>query len=85
MGGIQSLARSTYSKLIYKYEGEHTSFFSFYDVLEKMSVIIGTFLFGFIEQVSGDMRKSIFMLMLFFIAGIVLLIRTKLNLKATLN
>lgn len=81
MGGIQSLSRSTYSKLIYKYEGEETSFFSFYDVLEKLSVIIGTFLFGFIEQVSGDMRKSIFALMVFFISGIVLLNRAKLNLK----
>ena len=78
MGGIQSLSRSTYSKLIYKYEGEHTSFFSFYDVLEKLSVLVGTFSFGFIEQITGGMRNSIIALMIFFITGLLLLRRAKL-------
>jgi len=84
MGGIQSLSRSTYSKLIYRYKGEHTSFFSFYDVLEKLSVIIGTFSFGFIEQITGGMRNSIFALGIFFVLGIILLNRTKLDFKSKL-
>jgi len=79
MGGIQSLSRSTYSKLIYKYEGEHTSFFSFYDVVEKLSVLIGTFSFGFIEQITGGMRNSIFALVVFFVLGLILLSRADLR------
>lgn len=79
MGGIQSLSRSTYSKLIYTYEGEETSFFSFYDVVEKVSILVGTFAFGFIEQVTGSMRNSIIALGVFFVVGLILLIRTDLS------
>ncbi|HQP78113.1 MAG TPA: MFS transporter, partial [Saprospiraceae bacterium] len=81
MGGIQSLSRSTYSKLIYTHHGETTSFFSFYDVVDKISTLIGTFTFGFIENVTDNMRNSIFALGLFFICGIALLAIT--NLSAT--
>lgn len=79
MGGIQSLSRSTYSKLIYSYEGETTSFFSFYDVVDKLSVLLGTFSFGFIEMITGGMRNSIIALGIFFIAGILLLSRANLK------
>ena len=64
MGGIQSLSRSTYSKLLPETE-DHTSFFSFYDVLEKLGIVIGTFGFGFIEGMFS-IRESVLMLIVFF-------------------
>ena len=73
MGGIQSLSRSTYSKLLPKTE-DHASFFSFYDVLEKLGIVIGTFGFGFIEGMFS-IRESVLMLIVFFIIGFVLLLR----------
>lgn len=77
MGGIQSLSRSTYSKLLPENTSDTTSFFSFYDVLEKVAVILGTFSFGFIEQMTGSMRTSVLVLGVFFVAGIIALIRVK--------
>ncbi|MDX1667407.1 MAG: MFS transporter, partial [Saprospiraceae bacterium] len=56
MGGIQSLSRSTYSKLIPPKTKDTTSYFSFYDVLEKVAIVVGTFGFGFIDQLTGSMR-----------------------------
>ncbi len=75
MGGIQSLSRSTYSKLIPKDTTDTTSFFSFYDVAEKIGIVIGMFLYGFIDQITGSMRNSIAFLALFFILGVLLLFR----------
>jgi MFS transporter, UMF1 family len=77
MGGIQSLSRSTYSKLIPEGTKDTTSYFSFYDVLEKVAIIIGTFGFGFIEQLTGSMRSSVLFLGLFFIAGLLILLRVR--------
>lgn len=74
MGGIQSLARSTYSKFIPDTE-DTTSFFSFYDVAEKIGIVIGMVIFGFIDQITGSMRNSILFLITFFILGILLLYR----------
>ena len=74
MGGIQSLSRSTYSKLLPKTE-DTASYFSFFDITEKIGLIIGPFLFGFIEGQTGDMRLSVLMLMSIFIIGFVLLFR----------
>lgn len=74
MGGIQSLSRSTYTKLL-PATHDHASYFSFYDVCEKIGIVIGTFLFGFIEGLTGGMRNSILALIVFFIAGFVLLLR----------
>ena len=74
MGGIQCMSRSTYSKLIPE-TTDHASFFSFYDVTEKVGLIFGPFLFAFLEGVSGSMRTSVLMLMSFFILGFILLIR----------
>lgn len=68
MGGIQSLSRSTYSKLLPETE-DHASFFSFYDVMEKLGMIIGTITFGAISEIMGGMRPSILSLILFFITG----------------
>lgn len=73
MGGVQSLSRSTYSKFLPVTE-DLTSFFSFYDVMEKLGMILGTVLFGVISQVMGGMRPSILSLIVFFIIGMLMLI-----------
>jgi UMF1 family MFS transporter len=73
MGGIQALSRSTYSKYL-PTTTDHTSFFSFYDVVEKLGMILGTVLFGVISQVMGGMRPSVLSLIVFFIIGLLLLI-----------
>jgi UMF1 family MFS transporter len=75
MGGIQSLSRSTYSKMLPD-TTDNTSYFSFYDVLEKMGVVIGTFFFGLIEGFFS-IRTSVLMLIVFFIVGFLLLLRVK--------
>jgi len=76
MGGIQSMSRSTYSKLLPETR-DTTSFFSFYDVTEKIALVIGIFIFGFIEEKSGSMRNSIVALGSFFVLGLLALIYTK--------
>lgn len=58
MGGIQSLSRSTYSKLLPANTTDTASFFSFYDVVEKISIVLGTFMYGYLEVVTGSMRFS---------------------------
>ena len=73
MGGVQALSRSTYSKYLPETE-DHTSFFSFYDVIEKLGMIIGTISFGLISQITGGMRNSILSLIVFFIAGLLIII-----------
>jgi len=70
MGGIQSLSRSTYSKLIPEDAENTASFFSFFDVCEKVAMVMGSLSFGIIDQVTGGMRNSIFALVIFFILGI---------------
>lgn len=75
MGGIQSLSRSTFSKLMPE-TNDTTSFFSFYDVAEKIGIVIGMLLYGSINQISGSMRNAILFLVLFFAIGVVLLFRT---------
>ncbi len=74
MGAIQALSRSTYSKFLPETK-DTTSFFSFYDVAEKIGIVIGMFLYGFIAQVTGSMRNSVLFLGLLFLIGIFLLIR----------
>src|SRR5690606_32641393 len=72
MGGIQALSRSTYAKFLPETE-DTTSFFSFYDVSEKIGIVIGMFLYGFVAQVTGSMRNSVLFLGVFFLIGIGLL------------
>jgi UMF1 family MFS transporter len=74
MGGIQSLSRSTYSKYLPANTPDTASFFSFYDVTEKMAIVIGLFSFAYIEEVTGNMRNSIIALASFFIIGLVFLV-----------
>jgi UMF1 family MFS transporter len=70
MGGIQSLSRSTFSKLIPQETTDHASFFSFYDVTEKLAIVFGTFSYGAIEQLTGSMRNSAVSLGFFFLVGL---------------
>jgi MFS transporter, UMF1 family len=72
MGGIQSLSRSTYSKLMPDTK-DTTSFFSFYDVTEKIAIVIGMFSFGLIEEITGSMKNSVLVVMGFFIMGFIIL------------
>ncbi len=75
MGGVQSLSRSTYSKLLPPNTTDTTSFFSFYDVTEKIGIIIGTLLYGVLGDLTGSPRYAIIFFGLFFLVGIILLYR----------
>lgn len=70
MGGVQSLSRSTYSKLMPETK-DTASYFSYYDFNEKMAIVIGIFSFGFIHEATGSMKNSILSLMIFFAVGFV--------------
>lgn len=84
MGGIQSLSRSTYSKMMPETK-DTASFFSFYDVTEKIAIVIGMFTFGFLENLTGDMRNSIISLAGFFIMGFLFLFISQRQNKFTLK
>lgn len=75
MGGIQSLSRSTYSKLMPETK-DTASFFSFYDVTEKIAIVIGIFSFGFIDETFG-MKTSVLILIVFFVIGLLSLFRAR--------
>ena len=75
MGGIQSLSRSTYSKMLPENLEDTTSFFSFYDITEKLGIVVGLVCFGLVEQVSHNIRYSAVSLSIFFILGTLLLFR----------
>jgi len=79
MGGIQSLSRATYSKLIPENTIDHASYFSFYDVTYNLSIVLGTFSYGLINQLTGSMRYSALGLAVYFIIGMAFLmsIRSK--------
>lgn len=79
MGGIQSISRSTYSKLIPEGTKDTASYFSFYDVTEKFAIVLGTVGFGSILQLTGTMRNSMLFMGLFFVIGITILSKAKLN------
>lgn len=76
MGGIQALSRSTYSKFLPE-TTDTTSFFGFYDVAEKIGIVIGTFMYGYVAQVTGNMRNAIIFLGLFFLIGMFMLTRVE--------
>ncbi|MDP3667009.1 MAG: MFS transporter, partial [Sediminibacterium sp.] len=73
MGGIQSLSRSTYAKLMPETK-DTASFFSFYDVTEKIAIVIGMFSFGYINEFTGSQRNAVLALVVFFVIGLILLI-----------
>jgi len=72
MGAIQSLARSTYSKLLPKTE-DHATFFSFYDVTEKLAIVFGMIVFGLLVSLTGSMQYSVLFLAVFFVLSFVFL------------
>ena len=74
MGGVQSLARSTYSKFLPDTQ-DHASYFSFYDVTEKIGIVFGTFFFGFMEYIMDDIRASILSIIFFFVMGLITMFR----------
>jgi UMF1 family MFS transporter len=74
MGGVQSLSRSTYSKYLPENIPDTASYFSFYDVTEKISIVVGLFCFGFVESLTHEMRDSALALDCFFAIGLFLLI-----------
>ncbi|MDG0973821.1 MAG: MFS transporter [Crocinitomicaceae bacterium] len=73
MGGVQALARSTYSKFLPE-TTDTASFFSFYDVTEKIGIVMGTFFYGLMETLTGDLRVSVLSIATFFAIGLVLLL-----------
>lgn len=70
MGGIQSLSRSTYSKLMPETK-DTASYFSYFDLTEKIAIVIGMFSFGIIEEWTGSMKNSVIFLIIFFAIGLV--------------
>ena len=79
MGGIQSLSRSTYSKYIPENALDTASYFSFYDVSEKIGIVIGMLSYGYVAQVTGSIRHAILFFILFFVGGVILLLRIPRN------
>jgi UMF1 family MFS transporter len=77
MGGIQSLSRSTYAKLLPKDTPDTASYFSFYDVMDKVSTVVGTFTFGIVEQLTGGMRNSVMALAVFFVISLIVMVGVK--------
>ncbi len=77
MGGIQSLSRSTYSKLLPEKTKDTASYFSFYDVVEKVSIVFGTFMYGYLEVITGSMRFSTLFFTAILIIGLVFLARIR--------
>jgi MFS transporter, UMF1 family len=73
MGGVQAMARSTYSKFLPEYTTDHASYFSFYDVTEKIGIVIGLAFFGIMEILTGSIRYSVLSVAFFFIIGLILL------------
>jgi UMF1 family MFS transporter len=75
MGGIQSLSRSTYANMMPETK-DTASFFSFFDVTEKIALVLGMFSFAYVEELTGSMRNSVLALMTFFIIGTICLLFT---------
>jgi len=75
MGGIQSLSRSTYSKLLPSNVVDTTSYFSFYDVTEKVGIVFGMIVYGYVSQAMGSIRYAVLLFISFFIVGVILLFR----------
>ncbi|MCC5923221.1 MAG: MFS transporter [Crocinitomicaceae bacterium] len=84
MGGVQALARSTYAKFLPKTQ-DTASFFSFYDVTEKIGIVLGTFFFGLMELLTGDLRYSVLSIASFFVFGLILLLLVPKQEKITVD
>ena len=73
LGAIQTLSRSTYSKLLPENTEDPTTYFSFFDVTEKIAIVWGTFIFGLAVAITDSMRLSILLLCVFFVASFIVL------------
>ncbi|MGB0178403.1 MAG: MFS transporter, partial [Owenweeksia sp.] len=73
MGGIQAISRSTYSKLLPEQTHSHASYFSFYDVAEKVAIVLGTGVYGLLIDLTGSMKMSVLALSFFFVIGFLLI------------
>jgi UMF1 family MFS transporter len=73
MGGLQAMSRSTYSKLLPEESNDNTTYFSFYDVLEKLAIILGTFIFATLIDQFNNMRYAALSMTAFFAVGLVLI------------
>ena len=82
MGGLQAMSRSTYSKLLPEDGMDNTTYFSFYDVLEKIAIILGTFIFATMIEKYHNMRFSALSMSAFFLIGLVLIRFLKLKIPA---
>jgi UMF1 family MFS transporter len=85
MGGVQAIARSTYSKFLPP-TTDSASYFSFYDVTEKIGIVFGTFFFGFMEYITNSLRMSVMSVTAFFVIGFILLFfvpKKEIELKST--
>ncbi|HNR18676.1 MAG TPA: MFS transporter [Bacteroidia bacterium] len=80
MGGIQSLSRSTYSKML-PVTKDHASYFSFYDICDKIGLVLGTASYGLIEEITGNMRNSVIALVSYFLLGLYFLFILSKSLK----
>jgi UMF1 family MFS transporter len=78
MGGTQALSRSTYSKLLPETQ-DHASFFAFYDVAEKIAIVLGTGCFALMNELTGSMRNALFPIILFFVIGMMVLMRVRMR------
>ncbi len=72
LGSIQSLTRSTYSKLLPDTE-DHATYFSFYDVTEKIAIVLGTLIYGLLYAITDSMQWSVLFLAIFFLASFIVL------------
>jgi UMF1 family MFS transporter len=72
MGGVQAIARSTYSKFLPE-TTDHASYFSFYDATEKIGIVLGTLFFGMVEMLTGSIRYSVISVAFFFVLGLIML------------
>jgi len=73
LGAIQTLSRSTYSKLIPDETQDHATYFSFYDVTEKIAIVLGMIIAGIVTSYTNSLRLFILILSVFFIAGFITL------------
>lgn len=84
MGGVQALARSTYSKFLPETK-DSASYFSFYDVTEKIGIVLGTFFFGLMENITGDLRASVLAITAFFALGLIFILFVPKKEKVSVN
>ena len=84
MGGLQSMSRSTYSKLL-PTSHDSATFFSFYDILEKIAIIVGTGVHGYLINKTGTTHASSLALAAFFVVGLICLSRLKVHERRALS